>query len=353
MVLPLIPLIAGGVALGGSGAMAGVTGLGNGSDSGLGLGQQRFKERPVDKNAFTTTQDGQRLEDQAQAEFNRTGTRMAPQMQSAQVGAAGQTEAARMAANERIQREQLDRSEDRQARQGQQSLVGDLQEAAAGRGPSLAGMQLREAQDRNSKQAMSMAASMRGGNAALAQRNATNAVSQGNQQAARDSAQMKVQEQLAARQQLQGTLDNMRGQDIGVAGNQAQLNMGANQFNSSQTFDRNRSQFDAQNQIALSNTGARNQFQLQQAQLNQEASARNQEAHMGMTRMNDQAQQHYYDTQAQQNEANRQAAMGYETLETNRDTTMHGLEAQAYENSAKRKSGFIASLAGMAGGIAK
>lgn len=101
---------------------------------------------------------------------------------------------------------------------GQQTgLASRLEAAERGEGPSLARTQLQSATERGLKGALALQASTRGGNAALAGRQAAQQQAETAQQAARQSAEIKVQEQLGARQQLGQALQAQRGQDIGVA----------------------------------------------------------------------------------------------------------------------------------------
>lgn len=95
----------------------------------------------------------------------------------------------------------------------QMGLAQALQAQMAGQGPSLAQSQLRQATDRNLAQAMAMQ-QQRGANPFLAQRNITNAAAMAGQQAAAQSADLRMQEQLAAQQQLGGLTGQMRGADI-------------------------------------------------------------------------------------------------------------------------------------------
>lgn len=100
-----------------------------------------------------------------------------------------------------------------QSRVQQQGLIQMLQNQAAGRGPSVAQGQLRQATDRNINAAAAMAASGRGPGAAGGAYQAANMAAQANQQAAADSAQLRMQEQLQAQGLLGSVLGQTRGQD--------------------------------------------------------------------------------------------------------------------------------------------
>ncbi len=117
----------------------------------------------------------------------------------------------------------IDQSQQAEFRSGQQNLAGQLAMQAQGQGPSLATEQLNQAQKANQQAAFAQLASQRGGpnagNARATQQ--ASAAIQG--QTARDAASARIQEQMAARQQLAGVLDSARGQDISMATNQANL----------------------------------------------------------------------------------------------------------------------------------
>lgn len=118
----------------------------------------------------------------------------------------------------------------------QQNFVNALQQQASGQGgPNLGGIQLQNAMQANQQQNAAQAASMRGVNPALAQRQAMQSTAGFNQQAAGQAAQVGAQQQLAAQQQLGGALQGMRAQDIqnslgqqGLAQQAGQATMGAN-----------------------------------------------------------------------------------------------------------------------------
>lgn len=111
-----------------------------------------------------------------------------------------------------------------QFRNGQMDLVQALTMQANGQGPSLAQGQLQQATDRNLAQAMALGQSMGGAQGAgLAQRNILQQQAGMSQQAASDSSLLRLQEQLQARNMLGQVLAGARGQDIGLAAEQAGL----------------------------------------------------------------------------------------------------------------------------------
>ena len=95
----------------------------------------------------------------------------------------------------------------------QLGLAGQLEAQAAGQGPSLAQAQLQQATDQNIAQQMALAASARGGNVGMAQRQAAQNAAAVQQQASQQSAMLRMQEQMAAREQLSGLLGQGRAAD--------------------------------------------------------------------------------------------------------------------------------------------
>lgn len=112
-----------------------------------------------------------------------------------------------------------------QFREGQQQLAQQLAQQAAGQGPSLATLQMQQNTDDAIRSAMAIAASGRSGTAGGRLKQAQDQAAMLNQQGARDSAMMRIQEQLAARDQLAGVLGQGRQGDIGLATGQADLDM--------------------------------------------------------------------------------------------------------------------------------
>jgi len=108
-------------------------------------------------------------------------------------------------------------------RQRQMDLVSTLEQQAAGTGPSVSGNQFKIATDRNIAQQQALAASARGGDAAMARRTAAQNVSDFGQQAAQGAAQGRLEEQAVARAQLGELITSGRGADIGLAQAQASL----------------------------------------------------------------------------------------------------------------------------------
>lgn len=117
-----------------------------------------------------------------------------------------------------------------QFRAQQAGLAGALVAQANGQGPSLAQGQLRSATDRNLAQAMAVGQAL-GANNPGALREIGNQRAAISQQAAADSSQLALQEQMQARNQLGQVLAGARGQDIGLASGQAQLSQQQQEVN--------------------------------------------------------------------------------------------------------------------------
>jgi hypothetical protein len=176
----------------------------------------------------------------------------------------------------------LDTSQSNQTRDVQGRLVGQLEEQAAGRGPSLATAQMNQGVQAGLKAQLAGAASQRGfGNAASSARSLSRGASEMQGNAIRDSAQARIQEQLNARSQLSGLSTNMRSQDEQRAGTEAGRLQQGNQFNAAQTQNVNLanagmlnqgSQFNAgmTRDVSLANAMERNRFALEGARFNQQ-----------------------------------------------------------------------------------
>jgi hypothetical protein len=212
----------------------------------------------------------------------RTLEQQQRQMQQAQLARAGQNAAANYAGSQTqigwdkarvqgLQTPYMDRSQIANANssymQGMNTLAGQLQAQAQGQGPSLAQMQLSQATDRNLAALMSAQAAARGGpGGALAQRQLMSNMGNVQSQAGAASAQLRLQEQMAAQQQLAGVLGQGqqavlagRGQDIGMAA--------ADQAQAAQTMALKENLFQKYTQMGMSIDQARAQVDMDIAQM--------------------------------------------------------------------------------------
>jgi hypothetical protein len=119
-------------------------------------------------------------------------------------------------------------SESRDARYRQNELGNMLMEQAAGRGPSVAQNQLRQAQAQQVAQQQSSAASAQGGamNRAMAQKNAADLGAQIGQQTSGQAATLRAQEQLGAMGQAGNLWGGIRQQDLAKMGLEQERQLG-------------------------------------------------------------------------------------------------------------------------------
>lgn len=283
---------------------------GTASNTGAGLGQFQAKPIDINEDAFGDAQS-EGLQRKFANQLSEAKGRTGPQMSAAQVGNAAQATAAK-----------IDQSQQGQFRNQQQQLANQLAAQAQGQGPSLAAGQLQQATNRNIAQGMAMAASQRGATAGQGLRQVAQQTAAANQQAAGQSAQLRMQEQMSAQQQLAGVAGAARDQDIGLATSQAGL----------------------QQQVGLANQDATNQFKLTQAGFNQQASANNQQSELTQRGMNDDMSKFYNQGIMGMEMADRDAAMGLETLKVNQNVGLSSANQAGYADASKRRGGFLGGL---------
>lgn len=133
------------------------------------------------------------------------------QVQQAQLGNEGDQRFASAIANA----QGLANAPQTAAQQAQAGLMGQLQQTAAGQGPSIAGQMLTQAGQQNQAAQNAAVASARGNvNPALLQRNSMNAAANQNQNLAGQAATARMQEAQAAQGQLAGLSTNMQQQNM-------------------------------------------------------------------------------------------------------------------------------------------
>ncbi len=132
-----------------------------------------------------------------------------------------------------------------QGRDLQSSLIQQLQDQAAGRGPSLAQMQLQKATDANLSNAMALGASQRGAGAAGMQHNIAQQQAGISQQMAGDSGMLALNEQMRARDALGQQVNTQRGQDQAMVEANAQRQ--AEAAKTQATLDQQRQQMEMKN----------------------------------------------------------------------------------------------------------
>jgi hypothetical protein len=171
---------------------------------------------------------------------NQYGGDLAAALAGAQGRATPQTQAAT-----------IDQSQANQFRNQQKDLTQALADRAAGRGgPSLAEMQMRRGLDTSIASQRAQAASARGLSPGMAQRLAANNIAQAQQATNADATMLRASEQQQAQGMLGNVLAGARGQDLGVAGQQAGFQQQAGLANQ-QAELQNRAQMDQATQAYI------------------------------------------------------------------------------------------------------
>lgn len=179
----------------------------------------------------------------------------------------------------------IDQDPQNQFRQGQQALASMLMAGAQGKQPSVAEMQLRQGMQQAVANANSQAAGATSANRALALKQAMNTASNLGQQVNAQAAQMRAGEMAQDRQALGAALQSARGQDIGLASDQAHMNLQSalqqramndqmTQYYMNQGFSRDQAQQQAAAQLAQINL-QKEQAQAEIAMANQKIEAEN------------------------------------------------------------------------------
>lgn len=191
------------------------------------------------------------------------------------------------------QASQLDPTQANQAR-AQMGQLADMQmRIATGQQAGAGELAAQRQAVRAAAQQQAMAASQRGGNAALAARTAARNIADIGLGAAGQAQQAAFQDQQAAMGQLGSVLGTMRGQDLDMASQNAQLRQ----------------------QMNLANLSAQNQQIFQQAGLDQATSLANMQARLQAMGLNDQAALGYLSQLLGMNQAELAARMGQEQAE--------------------------------------
>jgi hypothetical protein len=260
-------------------------GFGTGTDPGFhGTGMYQAKPYDVDAKAGHIL-GADAWQRQLSEGANAAGQRVGPQAQAAQ----------------------MDTYQQGQWRNQQNSLAQALAAQANGDGPSLAQNQLRQATDRSMAQALAMQASQRGAGSHTAMRDISNQRAAIAQQANMDSANLRMAEQMQARNQLGQVLTGARGQDIALAG--------------------------------------------QQAQFQQQTSLANMDSQLKQRGLNDQLTQYYTTQGLSLAQAQQQAAMQLEQLRAQNALGYAQLQAEAYNNSAMRRQDKTKNIANAVGNV--
>lgn len=296
--------------------------------------QQRQQQREMDVNRLDVQLGAKHLREAADAGNAAVNDRLAmadrqaAALQAQQAHQAGRTALGQAA---QVGPVNIDQSQQAQFRNAQLANLAQLQAQANGTGPSLAQQQLRMATDRNMQQALAQQAAMRGRAGGMAgARSLADARAGISQEAAGQSSLMRLQEQMAAQQAIAGLAGQGRAQDIGLATNQAGLNM----------------------QGALANQAANNQFGLAQGSLDQQRELANLQARAALQGQQNQLGFGYAGMGINTAEGNRAATMGAEQAGINANLGLAGGAQQYQEYLMSRDPTFLQYLQALGGPVA-
>lgn len=190
------------------------------------------------------------------------------------VGPMAQSQGATLGSAAQAANTNIDTSDEQQLRDIQVKQANRLDATASGTGPSLADAILQKGQDQALANQISGAQASRGfSNVGGLQKNLANTAALGEANASGAAAQSKVAEQQNAESQLNSSVSGARSLDIGVAGQQAGLTQGNNQFNASSTNQQTANQGQLTQQNEQFNAGQTNSGTSQQASINATAAA--------------------------------------------------------------------------------
>ena len=269
--------------------------FGGGSSPGLlGTGQYQVQPYNIDYSKFTNP-----LAAQSQSLYQQA----IPQMLSATTGTTPQLGAAAQAAGPNL-------GTLNQGVAGMQANAAQLQQMAAGQGPSVAQQTANQQQQQNIANQLAALGSARGSsNPALAQYQAQAGAAQAGQQAANQAVQGRTSEEMGAINALGSVNSNI----AGAGGQAAQLG----------------------NQINLANQQATNTQNMNQAQLTQQQQAQNTNAYS-----------QYMQQLAGQNSLGVNAGMAGQSLGVQNNANYNTEAANAYNSAAQRQSAIFGGLAG-------
>lgn len=237
-----------------------------------------------------------------------------------------------------------DLSREAESRGYQNELAKALALQAQGKGPSMAGMQMQQGMEAALAGQLAAQSSVRGrANIGMNMRGSMQNMAQMQQAAAMEAAKLKVQEQFNAQQGLAGLSSAMRSSDLGAAGLQqagALANMAAkNQFGLQQ------GQMDLQTQFA--NQNASNQFALQQGNMDQQVALQNAQLQMQKMGLDDATIQSLMGMRIGMSEADRKAMMQFEQDRVTAATNYEKMWQEQNAAAQDRRGKFIGGLASM------
>lgn len=206
---------------------------------------------------------------------------------------------------------------------------------AQGLGPSVAEISLRNSINDINNQQRSIAAGARGSGIGAARRRAAREISLQQGNAASAAALGKAQETIAAQNTLAGLSTEMRGQDIGVASTQANLDQTRNLANAQNETQTSIANAGLGTNVGISNAEAVNRRATTQAGFEQEAG----QAHAGRVLARDTAQAGH-DTNVSVSDADREAKgiLTGADMNLQAQTTNAGAVNRARESAADRST---------------
>lgn len=179
--------------------------------------------------------------------------------------------------------------------------------------------------------------------------NAANDISKFNSQSANEAANRNADRSQSASifNAGQNTQNNQfnSGQNTDVSKFNAGNQTGASQFNAGQTNTGQFANQSAANAQTLANLAAKNANILQQGQMDLATKQANLEAQLKQQGYNDDMAKFYATQLLAQDEADRQAMMGYDQLNTEQNLGLSGLDQKAYDSAANRKGGVVGGIA--------
>ena len=217
-----------------------------------------------------------KIPDEYNADLEAARNRKALEVQAGQIGQVERVAAQGIQGNQMmVSGAQVGNADTQQSRDFQLQALSMAQQAAAGQGPSVAGLQQAQGFDQAMQAQLAMAAQARGGFNPAAMRNAQNQGAMLQAQAASQGGILRAQEMAQARGDLMTGATNFRGQDIGLAQAQAQLAQQATLANQATTLQASQADQSVFLQAAMANQQTTTQAAMAQAQMNQQASATN------------------------------------------------------------------------------
>lgn len=248
--------------------------------------------------------------------------------------------------------------------QSQQALLAQLGQQAQGQGPSTANLQLQTALSQAANQQQGQAALFGGRNSSASQRAAMVNTAALAQNAANQSVQNRVNDQLSAQSQLANVAGTVQGQNLSAA-QLAQANSQYNATNTNAFTLANQGATNAQTlanetalntqgaqnvaaaqQTALANAAAAGQYGLQQGTMDQAAATTN-ATNTLQNEVNNTQRQVSFDTLAGQ--TSQQAAanlQGQQTLDASDYNATMGANAGIYQNAVNANAGTVNAVIG-------